>query len=97
MQRDEKTPYTYEWSLAVDRTIKSWLLEAVYMGSAAHHYEVRDEIDPELRGAVYPIAGFAGLEENGAFGASNYHGLITRVEHRYSSGFSVLGSYTWSK
>ncbi len=97
MQRDEKTPYTYEWSLAIDRTLKNWLFEVTYMGSAAHHTEVRAEIDPELPGAVYPIAGFAALEENGAFGASNYHGLITRVEHRYSSGFSVLGSYTWSK
>ena len=97
MQRDQKTPYTYEWSLAVDRTIRNWLLEAVYMGSAAHHTEVRVEIDPELPGAIYPISGFAGLEENGAFGASNYNGLITRVEHRFSSGFSVLGSYTWSK
>lgn len=97
MQADEKTPYTYEWSLSIDRSIKNWLLEATYMGSASHHTEVRVEIDPLLPGAVYPIPNFAALEENGAFGASNYHGLITRVEHRYSSGFSVLGSYTWSK
>ncbi len=97
MQPNEKTPYTYEWSLAVDRTLKNWLLEASYMGSAGHHTEMRVEIDPELPGAVYPLAGFAAAEENGAFGKSNYHGLITRVEHRYSSGFSVLGSYTWSK
>jgi hypothetical protein len=67
------------------------------MGSAAHHYEVRVEIDPELPGAVYPIPGFSGLQENGAFGSSSYHAFIARVEHRYSSGFSVLGSYTRSK
>jgi hypothetical protein len=96
-QPDGKTPYTYEWSLSVDRTLKSWLLEATYMGSAAHHYEVRAEIDPELPGAVFPLAGWKAVEENGNWGSSNYNGLIARVEHRFSSGFSVLGSYTLSK
>lgn len=97
MQPNEKTPYTFEWSLSVDRTLRNWLLEATYMGSAAHHTETRVEIDPELPGAVFPLAGWAASEENGDFGKSSYHGLITRVEHRYSSGFTVLGSYTWSK
>ena len=97
MQANYKTPYTYEWSLAIDRSIRSWLLEALYMGSEAHHYEVRVEIDPELPGAVYPISGFGGLQVNGGYGSSTYHGFIGRVEHRYSSGFSVLGSYTLSK
>jgi outer membrane receptor protein involved in Fe transport len=97
MQQNEKTPYTYEWSLAVDRSIKNWLLEVAYMGSAGHHTEMRVEIDPELPGAVYPLAGFAAVEENADLGASSYNGLITRVEHRYSSGFTVLGSYTLSK
>jgi outer membrane receptor protein involved in Fe transport len=97
MQPNEKTPYTYEWSLSIDRSVRNWLLEATYMGSAAHHTETRVEIDPELPGAVFPLAGWAAVEENGNFGKSNYNGLITRVEHRYSSGFTVLGSYTWSK
>lgn len=97
MQPDEKTPYVYEYNLSIDRTLGTWLLEATYMGSSSHHTETRVEIDPELPGAVYPIPGFAAVEENGNFGRSNYNGLIARVEHRYSSGFTVLGSYTFSK
>ncbi len=30
-------------------------------------------------------------------GMANYHGLITSVQHRLSSSFSLLANYTWSK
>lgn len=30
-------------------------------------------------------------------GNSNYHAMIAKVERRFSRGFTVLGSYTWSK
>lgn len=30
-------------------------------------------------------------------GNSNYHALLTKIERRFSSGFTVLGSYTFSK
>ena len=46
IQPDGRTPYTYEWNFTLDHTIKSWLLEAVYLGSAAHHYEERPNIAP---------------------------------------------------
>ncbi|MBI1354229.1 MAG: hypothetical protein GC160_07775 [Acidobacteria bacterium] len=30
-------------------------------------------------------------------GNSNYHSWVTKIEKRFSQGFTVLGSYTWSK
>ena len=33
----------------------------------------------------------------GDFGTGNYHGLVTTVQHRLSSSFSLLANHTWSK
>jgi outer membrane receptor protein involved in Fe transport len=97
IQPDGKTPYTYEWNLSVSHTFRNWLLELSYIGSAAHHYEERPNIDPENQDGTFPFPGWNGVQENTNSGSSVYNGAVVRVEHRYSSGFSVLGSYTFSK
>ena len=103
IQPDGKMPYTYEWNLTIDRTIKSWLLEAVYLGSAAHHFEERPNIAPLINGngdtryTANGVTPFNGVQENTNSGSSFYSGIVARVEHRYSSGFEVLGNYTFSK
>ena len=98
IQPDGKTPYTYEWNLTIDHTLKNWLVEVAYLGSAAHHYEERPNIAPLLNATgatAYP--GWNGVQENTNSGSSAYNAAVLRVEHRYSSGFSVLGNYTFSK
>ncbi|WP_263357076.1 TonB-dependent receptor [Acidicapsa ligni] len=97
IQPNGKTPYTYEWNLSIDHTLKNWLFGVSYLGSAAHHYEERPNIDPENPDGTFPFPGWNGVQENTNSGSSIYNGLIIRAEHRYSSGFSVLGSYTFSK
>ncbi len=93
------TPYTYEWSLAVQQTfLKNWLAEVTYLGSAAHHFEERIITNPlqpndTTRFPLYP----GGAQENLNQGSSIYNGLTARVEKRYASGFSFLGTYTFSK
>jgi hypothetical protein len=77
--------------------VKDWVFEASYLGSAAHHYEERPNIDPENTDGTYPLPGWNGVQENTMSGSSFYSGLVARVEKRYSSGFSLLGSYTFSK
>ena len=103
IQPDGKMPYTYEWNLTVDHTIKDWLLEVVYLGSAAHHFEERPNIAPLINGngdtryTTNGVTPFNGVQENTNSGSSFYSGVVARVEHRYSSGFEVLGNYTFSK
>jgi hypothetical protein len=98
IQPNGKTPYTYEWNLTIDHTIKNWLTEVAYLGSAAHHYEERPNIAPLLNSSgATALPGWNGVQENTMSGSSFYQGLAVRVEHRYSSGFSVLGNYTFSK
>jgi hypothetical protein len=97
IQPNGKTPYTYEWNLAIDHTLNNWLIEVAYLGSAAHHYEERPNIDPQNPDGSFPLPGWNGVQENTLSGSSMYNGLIARAEKRYSSGFSLLGSYTFSK
>jgi outer membrane receptor protein involved in Fe transport len=97
IQPNGQTPYTYEWNLSIAHTIKDWVFEAAYLGNAAHHYEERPNIDPENTDGTYPLPGWNGVQENTNSGSSFYSGLILRAEKRYSQGFSLLGSYTFSK
>jgi outer membrane receptor protein involved in Fe transport len=97
IQPNGKTPYTYEWNLSIAHTIKDWVFEAAYLGNASHHYEERPNIDPENTDGTYPLPGWNGVQENTNSGSSFYSGLVLRAEKRYSSGFSLLGSYTFSK
>jgi hypothetical protein len=48
--------------------------------------------------ALRPYPQFANvLERSMPNGNSTYHALQTKIEKRFSSGFSVLAAYTWSK
>jgi len=44
-----------------------------------------------------PFPQFTGISATVSSGFSWYHGLAMRAEKRFSRGFSVQGSYTWSK
>ena len=45
----------------------------------------------------YPQFTSVTLGNGSSFGASVYHALELRLERRFANGFSLLGSYTWSK
>lgn len=98
IQPNAKTPYAFEWNLTIDHTLKNWLLELGYMGTSERHYEERNEIDPlNTKGIPTPWPQYSGVQINQASGTSNYDALVARIEKRYSSGFSFMGNYTWSK
>ena len=97
IQPNGTTPYTYEWNFAVDHTLKNWLMEVSYLGSAAHHYEERPNLDPQNADGSFPLPGWNGVQENSQSGSSFYNGLVVRTEKRFNSGFYLSGSYTFSK
>jgi len=45
---------------------------------------------------LIPGLGSGDISESANFGVSNYHGLATKLEKRFSNGLDLLASYTWS-
>lgn len=105
-----KTPTVYNWNLAVERQIQSWLTRAAYVGSHSSH--ILENVD--LNAAAYipgstlgtdlrrPMRGLGRVTQLTPDVNSNYHGLQLTLEKRASgSGFlgggSVLFNYTYSK
>jgi hypothetical protein len=106
-----RTPYVAQWNAAVERELRNNLtLEIGYVGSAGKkllrrsnfqqgsHILVTNPANPAPLAQRVDYPNFSNNyiigTDNGS--SSTYHGLLTKVERRFSNGFAVLFSYTWS-
>lgn len=97
------TPYTFEYLLNVQRQLSgNWVVEFGYLGSQSRHlYGFRDANQP-FPGTT-PLAtrlpfstfGVIQLVNDGANG--HYDAGSVKVTKRFSSGLSLLSSYTFAK
>ena len=102
-------PSLQKWSLGVQRQLPAQLLlETNYVGSKGsnlvHTVDSNQPVAsaPVASGqispnAVRPYPGFAAITNYATTGDSIYHSLQASLVRRFSSGFSVQGSYTFSK
>ena len=90
-----------QWTFNIQRALpKSVVFEIGYVGSKSSHYDRPRTFNAinVLKGETqkpYPQWGNIELITTDASG--NYHGLLTKVEKRFSQGLTFLGTYTWSK
>ncbi len=102
-----KTQADYQWSLSLQQAFGSaTVVELNYVGSAssnmfssveANYARIQPQatigntqarrLNPEIGGINLALSAFS----------ANYNGLQVVLNRRYAKGFSVLGSYTWSK
>ena len=96
----------YQWSFNVQRQLtKSMVLEAGYQGSRGVRLPQWYNINQPAPGlgtvaqvnARRPYPAWGNITFLDAIGQSTYHGLVTRLEHRYSAGLTFTMSYTWAK
>jgi outer membrane receptor protein involved in Fe transport len=102
-------PSLSKWSLDVQRQLPGdVVLQVGYVGSrGAHILRTRDMNQPVPStsiatgaispNAVRPYPGFAGITTYDTVANSIYHSLQASGVRRFAGGFSVQGSYTWSK
>jgi hypothetical protein len=102
-QFGERTSYIGQWSFGVQRELtKDMSLEVTYMGSTGVHLRRLQTYNAPPPGAGNqtarrPFPKFGGFQVMNAPGHSSYHALQSRLQHRFSNGFTLLGSYAWSK
>jgi hypothetical protein len=102
--RSQPMPYMQQWNLDIQRAIPgNFLLDVAYLGSRGVHLTGTSNLNQAPpgptpatpRSPISPSIGAVTAEMNQ--GSSIYHALQVKLERRFSSGFYLLGSYTWSK
>jgi hypothetical protein len=99
-----KTPKIIQWSFGVQSELtRDLALEVNYVGN--HGYNLGELLDfanqplPGV-GAIQPrrpYPDFNSFLYTASGAVSSYHALQVQIRKRFSEGFTVLGSYTWSK
>jgi outer membrane receptor protein involved in Fe transport len=96
---DLRAPYTERWSFGFQRQLpQSILLDVSYIGSESHRLVTKADWNPRLLTGVlriYPNYGPATVLTSE--GNSSYQALQARLDRRFSRGFQLSTSYTWSK
>ncbi len=95
--------YSQQWNLAFEHALtKDTSFEIAYVGTAGVHLQALNQINTPLPGPgdvqprrPYPEFGVISWDEQSQ--QSNYHALQTKLNRRFSSGFSLLAGFTWSK
>jgi len=87
-----------QWNFNIQRVLPGQMIfEIGYVGSKSAHFDSPRTMNPFVPGTnIRPY--FDGPIENISLDAAgSYHGLLTKLERRFSRGLTFLQTYTWSK
>jgi len=106
---DTRTGYVMNWHLSVQRQLpRGFVLDVGYVGNRSLKLLVLADYNqavpnPPLPAAAIPLNDRRPIKEFGNIQIAynrddgSYHALQAKLERRFSSGFSLLNSFTWSK
>lgn len=105
MNQALRTPYTHQISLSSEYEIaRDLVFEIAAVANYGHKIRKLRNLNHGVITSPFTIAfpyqatfGNGYIQYLDSNGDSNFHSLQMRLEKRFSRGFSMLGSYTWSK
>jgi len=93
------TPYTHQYNIGVERQLPGQFLATVtYVGNRGLKLFANQQynyFNPATGRRINPSRGV--INARGNFADSNYNGVDASLERRFNHGFSVRGTYTYSK
>jgi hypothetical protein len=106
-ETDRATGYSMQFNLGVQREIGAYVVETQYIGNLSRKLPSPNlplnQIAPERMGPTAtqrdrPFPQFNNVAiQLPTLGVASYNAGLLRVQRRYANGFSLLGTYTWSK
>jgi Carboxypeptidase regulatory-like domain len=104
--RNQPDAQIQQWSFNVQQELtRSMVLEVNYQGAKGTHLPLYYNINQPPPGAgtvaqkqaLRPYPAYGNINFLDAVGNSNYHGLLTKLQQRYSNGLSFVLSYAYGK
>jgi outer membrane receptor protein involved in Fe transport len=104
---DFSSGYAQQWNLSIQRElIGEFVVSAAYVGTKADKLPTTRQINPAVfvpgatlatrqQNRLYPE--FESISSFDPIGKSRYHGLELTAKKRFTRGYSILASYTFSK
>jgi hypothetical protein len=95
-------PATDEWNLSIERQLPgNNVLTMAYVGNSTSHLMADGDLNAPApgAGAINPRRPFpqsGNIIYQSGYAHSTYHGLQATFQRRFSNGFSLLSTYTWS-
>jgi hypothetical protein len=104
MSVDHFTTYSMQHLLNIQHQLTpNWALEAGYLGGLSRHLQGFLDANQGIPGTTgspstrRPWKGFSNIQYVQDGGNGYYHSLSLKATRRFSQGFNVISSYTWSK
>ena len=98
IDRGLRNPYTERWSFGFQRQLpQNTVLDVSYIGSESHRLLTKADWNPRLLSGVRLYPNFGPADIRTSQGNSSYHALQAGLDRRFSHGFQLAASYTWSK
>jgi TonB dependent receptor len=100
--QDFQNGYVYHWSFGVQQQIGRFTAEANYVGTKGTDLPTTFNINAAYPGAGSvasrrPYQGFGDITNTQPLDSTSYHALELRLQRQWSSGLTLLFSYTYSK